>query len=378
MLNTAQNTALVVEMLKYLLSPYLSQSQGWNETIFWESDHGICEATLHDGLAAVVESRSSNGLVTATMGFVAEMLTKNGDDVAAASLLEALFRQLQDNFLLLAEISDEYLGHRVVLKYSRDDEVPSTARGSSSASRRQAPYDQLPNAIDIELPEFATADSFHLEVQVPPGLIITELSLQQYELDLEGGENEISSDSDWSISERSIAHVTLAAKHSLTFARAQVFVMPASQGLVRFTNITVVIIAVIAALGLVEALFPSTILNHKAKPDSSLTSLLLALPAFFLSWMARAPEHTLVAQVLEAHRRVLFFLSLSLFALAAMIAIHLQTIFLEVASLFAGSMILWAILQLTYLHFSMQSERRTSMLGNKTSRMRVGKDRKHQ
>lgn len=296
MLNTAQNTELVVGMLEYLLSPYLSQSHGMTDIIFWNSDDGVCEASLQDGLAAVVESRRSNELVIATMNFVAEMLTRNGDDGNAAILLEALFRQLQDNFLLLAEISDEYLGHRVVLKYSRDDEVPAAARGSSVASRRQAPYDQLPNAIDIELPEFATAGSFHLEIQVPPGLIVTELSLQQYELDSDGRENEIASDTDWSKSERTTAHVTLAAKHSLTFARAQVFVMPANQGLVRFTNITVVTIAAIAALCLVEALFPSTVLNRNANPDSSLTSLILALPAFFLSWMARAPEHTLVAQ----------------------------------------------------------------------------------
>ena len=121
--------------------------------------------------------------------------------------------QFATTFLLLIEIDASLAGTRCVIKYSRDDAAPE---------RLDAASQQLA----WEIPDYGFARSYHLEVQVPPGLVYTELEI--LELDSNG---ELSSRVvDAPHRPQVLAHVACTPHERMASAVAGLTLSPAKQG----------------------------------------------------------------------------------------------------------------------------------------------------
>ncbi|EMY35851.1 hypothetical protein D477_002166 [Arthrobacter crystallopoietes BAB-32] len=225
-------------------------------------------------------------------------------------IVQDVIVQAADHFLLLIEVDKSTVAQRSMVKYALDQDTPDDDRRGTKRV-----------TISQEIPDFGFAASQHVEIQVPPGLMIERLDLQ--ELGDEGGRIRHES-SDWGDGKRSIAHCALHPTHRLNRGRWIVTVVPAQQGLYGFAKVAVPTVAA-SSIGAFIARFMDAYLVRDptdifASPSAS---ILLVGPALLLSWMSRKPEHAMVARLQFPLRLMLLALASCLLLLAGVSAIPL-------------------------------------------------------
>ncbi|MFC8303238.1 hypothetical protein ACFUCV_06085 [Specibacter sp. NPDC057265] len=214
--------------------------------------------------------------------------------------------QFAATFLLLIEIDASLAGTRCVIKYSRDDAAPE---------RLDAASQQLA----WEIPDYGFARSYHLEVQVPPGLVYTELEI--LELDSNG---ELSSRVvDAPHRPQVLAHVACTPHERMASAVAGLTLSPAKQGQYQVAGFSAVTVFVMSVLAWLSSLMPGAFTAGDSGPASAAVSLLLTGPALLLSWFSRSPEHEVIAWIMRPYRRMLLLSVVALFMMAAAAAFPL-------------------------------------------------------
>lgn len=209
-------------------------------------------------------------------------------------------------FLLLIEVDSSLAGTRCVIKYSRDDTAPER-------------IDPASQQLAWEIPDYGFARSYHLEVEVPPGLVYTELEI------LEIDSNGVSSFRalDTPPKPQVIAHLACTPNERMASAVAGLTLSPSRQGQYKVSRFSAVTVFVIAVLAWVSSMMPGVVVASDSGPASAAVSLLLTGPALMLSWFSRSPEHEVIAWIMRPYRKMLLLSVAALFLMAAAAAFPL-------------------------------------------------------
>ncbi|MGO4385545.1 hypothetical protein AB4Y80_15110 [Specibacter sp. RAF43] len=231
------------------------------------------------------------------------------DKLGRLDVFRSLSLQFARNFLFCAEIDGCVIGRRSVFKFAHDQDAPDSDRKGTKI----ATISQL-------VPDFGFAASQHIEVRAPQGLSIASLEV----LDFDAGDAAASgwTPYDRPSQPRNVAHCSIRPVHRNSTGGWIVKVVPAAQGLYRFTKISVVAVSVMVTLGIAVRIWDTFWLRETATiiPSAS-GSILLVGPALLLSWMSRQQEHDLAARLLAPLRAMLLFCSVSLIFMAALAAV---------------------------------------------------------
>ncbi|PYI39612.1 hypothetical protein CVS30_02720 [Arthrobacter psychrolactophilus] len=224
----------------------------------------------------------------------------------SVDLFREFVLQFATTFLLLVEVNDNLAGTRCVIKYSRDDTAPE----QSGIRSQQAAW---------EIPDYGFARSYHLEVEVPPGLVYKQLEIVEY------GSNGTSTNRavDAPSKPQVLAHLACAPSERMATAVAGLTLAPSRQGQYKVARFSVWITFAVALAAWGSSLVPGVIVSDASGPVSAAVSLLLTGPALLLSWFSRSPEHEVVAWIMGPYRKMLLMSVLTLFLLAASAAVPL-------------------------------------------------------
>jgi hypothetical protein len=232
----------------------------------------------HDGTRAGQPADQLKKLLTS--------LTKSrNEDAEQVQTISDLAQTLQTHFVLIGELDESHLDTRCVIKISYEHELEFDDGWDYSIVFR---YD---------LPDYGFAASEHVEVLVPSDLTLRILSLSEV-----GAAGSSPASEDIPTTERARGHVTLSPTDRFAEASVVVEVAPSKRGIFPFAAISVAICVVVAALALLERFEILDIVDRNRDIPTTAVSLLLAGPALFLSWIARSPEHELVARLLSPLR----------------------------------------------------------------------------
>ncbi len=217
-------------------------------------------------------------------------------------------RQFATSFLLLVEVDANLAGTRCVIKYSRDDVAPERSGTKSQVTA-------------WEIPDYGFARSYHLEVEVPPGLVYKQLEIIEYRSNGEAANHSLDAPEKPQV----VAHLACSPNERMAVAEALLTLAPSLQGQYVVARFSTWITFAIAVAAWVSSLIPGVLVSDTAGPVSAAVSLLLAGPALLLSWLGRNPEHEVVAWVMRPYRTMLLMSVTTLFMLAAAAAVPLMT-----------------------------------------------------
>lgn len=269
-------------------------------------------------------------------------LTSVNEDLFHLQTIVDLARTLEDHFLLIGELDSTVLGRRSIIKFSYEHELSIQQHWDYAIAFRYDP------------PDFGFAASEHVEIVVPSDLAIRLVSFREV-----SGEGDVPADVDAPNLERSRAHVSLTPSDRFASATVAVEVTPSSRGILPFTAMSVTAAASLTALALVERfVLPSSlsIIDHGVALASPAVSILLVGPALFLSWLARAPEHDVVARLLGPLRMCLVMCAAVFLGLGVLMAVPLTVAAKQVAwTLVAGTAVVATI---WFLSFTLSLHRR--------------------
>jgi hypothetical protein len=234
-------------------------------------------------------------------------LTKSSDqDAEQVQAISDLAQTLQTHFLLIGELDEAVLESRCVVKVSYEHELEIPGGWDYSIVFR---YD---------LPDYGFAASEHVEVLVPSDLTLRVLSLGET-----GGVGINPKNEDLPSTERARGHVALTPSDRFAAASVLVEVAPSQRGILPFAAISVAVCVVIVGLAFMERFEIVDIVDGSRDIPTTAVSLLLAGPALFLSWIARAPEHEIVAKLLGPLRLCLLLCAAVFLGLGAVAAFPL-------------------------------------------------------
>jgi hypothetical protein len=224
-------------------------------------------------------------------------------------LVEALatIEQFIRNFVLLAEVDDELVGTRSVVKYALDQDFPD---------RKSIFWHEIP-IIQI-IPDYGFARSQHIEFEVPAGLIVNSLELVPLDSKRHPAAGLVQ---DRRREQSRAAHVHAAPDSRLQDAVFLADIAPASQGLLTFASWAVIMVFVAAMLSIPLRLVEPSLLDSAKLVPSPAASLLLIGPALLLSWMAKEPEHRSSAMILFPLRAMLLIDAVALLFMACLAAV---------------------------------------------------------
>ncbi|WP_156507501.1 hypothetical protein [Arthrobacter sp. OY3WO11] len=232
----------------------------------------------HDGVESGNPAKQLKRLLTS--------ITKSREeDAEQVQTISDLARTLQTHFLLIGELDEMHLDTRCIIKISYEHELEFDDGWDYSTVFR---YD---------LPDYGFAASEHVEVVVP-----SELTLRIVSLSETGGDGSSPTNEDIPTTERARGHVALPPTDRFTEASVVVEVAPSKRGIFPFAAISVAVCTAVAGLALMERFEVLTIVDRSRDIPTTAVSLLLAGPALFLSWIARTPEHEIVAKLLSPLR----------------------------------------------------------------------------
>ncbi|MDP9890573.1 hypothetical protein [Pseudarthrobacter enclensis] len=158
-----------------------------------------------------------------------------------------------------------------------------------------------------------------MEFEAPAGLIVKQLKVTE----TFAGEPVRDPLVDTPDEPRASAHVAFTPLRSTSGAFVRVRVAPAGAGILSFTVVAAVALAVFALFVAGEKFWGWKVLATKSLPSQAV-SLILIGPALFLSWMARAPEHRTLATLLQPLRWILIFCTAVLIAAGVAVAFPLE------------------------------------------------------
>lgn len=214
--------------------------------------------------------------------------------------------QFATTFLLLVEVDSSLAGTRCVIKYSRDDTAPE---------RLDIDSQQLA----WEIPDYGFAQSYHLEVEVPPGLVYTELKILEFDSNGDATTRVLDAPSNPQI----IAHLACKPSERMASAVAGLTLSPSKQGQYKVSRFSAVTVFAMAVAAWVSSLLPGVFVASDSGPASAAVSLLLTGPALILSWFSKSPEHEVIAWIMRPYRMMLLMTVGALFLMAAAAAFPL-------------------------------------------------------
>lgn len=240
------------------------------------------------------------------------------DDI---ELFISMATQFADKFLFVVSVDNCIVGDRSVLKFSFDQASPDDEpRGTMRTLIRQ------------NIPDFGMAQSQHIEVRVPPELVIEYLHMYDIQ-----GKKIYGKDLDRANGERDTAHCSLTPSSRDAQGKWLLSVRPADQGLYSFTKTCVNILAFLFLVGSVIRIFDAPIVNWSDKVfPSPAVSIILVGPAILLSWLSRQREHAISARVQAPLRGMLVLCSAALVTLAVLASVPLRDAAWEVGWFAAG------------------------------------------
>lgn len=208
--------------------------------------------------------------------------------------------QFATTFLLLVEVDSSLAGTRCVIKYSRDDTAPERIHTDSQQ-------------LAWEIPDYGFARSYHLEVEVPPGLVYTALEI----LEIDSNGNPTSRVLDAPPTPQIIAHLACAPNERMASAVAGLTLSPSKQGQYKVSRFSAVIVFVLSVAAWVSSMMPGVFVASDSGPASAAVSLLLTGPALILSWFSKDPEHEVIAWIMRPYRIMLLMTVGTLLLMAA-------------------------------------------------------------
>lgn len=208
--------------------------------------------------------------------------------------------QFATTFLLLVEIDSSLAGTRCVIKYSRDDTAPERIHTDS----RQLAW---------EIPDYGFARSYHLEVEVPPGLVYRELEI----LEFDSGGNETSRALDEPFKPQIIAHLARTPNERMATAVAGLTLSPSNHSQYKVSRFSTAIVFALSVVAWISSMMPGVFIASGSGPASAGVSLLLTGPALMLSWFSRSTEHEVIAWIMRPYRIMLLMSVGVLFLMAA-------------------------------------------------------------
>lgn len=281
----------------------------------WVQEDSVAWGAVQNVLGDLV--RSSDDVESATVWRTLEALLEraagrreelSNDESSELAVFSGIARQMGEQFLFLVEISSDWVGVRTVLKYSLDQDAPQVSRNPTKRA-----------IFGLVVPDFGFAGSQHIEVELPDGVVLERLTLEEtiFQGDVQNG---LAIDAPERWGQRTVGHVTLRPSSRFSSGELWVTVVPTKQGLYRFAkaSILTVALAVIAAWVVRN---DSSFFLRKVEIPSPSASILLVGPALLLSWFSRASEHALVAKVQGPLRLGLLGSALVLLIMAALAAV---------------------------------------------------------
>lgn len=214
--------------------------------------------------------------------------------------------QFATTFLLLVEVDSSLAGTRCVIKYSRDDTAPER-------------IDTESQQLAWEIPDYGFARSYHLEVEVPPGLVYKELEI----LEIDSNGNPGSRDVDAPSRPQIIAHLACTPNERMASAVAGLTLSPSNHGQYKVARFSAVAVFAMSIVAWLSSMLPGVFVANDTGPASAAVSLLLTGPALILSWFGRSPEHEVIAWIMRPYRKMLLMSVAVLFLLAAAAAFPL-------------------------------------------------------
>lgn len=147
-----------------------------------------------------------------------------------SELIEEIAKGFLDHFLLVAVLDSDLVGQRVVLKFSYDRDLPSPSLWNRIG------------VIDFGMPDVGFARSQHVEFEAPAGLVVRQLKVTE----TFAGKSVKDPVDDTPDEPRASAHVAFTPLRSTSGAFVRVRVAPAGAGILSFTVVAAVALAVFA------------------------------------------------------------------------------------------------------------------------------------
>lgn len=277
--------------------PVLSRRE--NSLIAWSAANALAENILG---YALVESLSDNirEIVSSDVASAQEALAslKGSDDADARTLMASpMFTELLDdlsrNFLLLTPVPIEK-GRRRIMKFSYLESLRfETFTAAQRFSLEAAPF-------KFGLPAVDEAESFHLEIDAPPGMDVYEAEI----VEMDGAGNE-TGELAYEGARAARAHLHPSGVEPGATAEARVWLVPVTRGLVRSSFFfSVAVTALLVAL-----LFVPPDEGERSGP-----SLLLALPGVVGLFITKSGENAMTSRLLLGLRAVVSFVGFLPFA----------------------------------------------------------------
>ncbi|MDJ0457952.1 hypothetical protein PUN71_012125 [Arthrobacter sp. NQ7] len=297
-LGAQDNSRLSAEMLLFMLDATPGGlAAGYDAKLF---------ALLQQVVAFQPGTRSDEERTRLEAG-IADAAKAKGYPADVSELIGEIAKGFLDHFLLVAVLDSDLVGQRVVLKFSYDRDLPTPS-----------PWNRI-GVIDFTMPDVGFARSQHVEFEAPAGLIVKQLKVTE----TFAGEPVRDPLVDTPDEPRASAHVAFTPLRSTSGAFVRVRVAPAGAGILSFTVVAAVALAVFALFVAGEKFWGWKVLATKSLPSQAV-SLILIGPALFLSWMARAPEHRTLATLLQPLRWILIFCTTVLIAAGVAVAFPLE------------------------------------------------------
>ncbi|MGY2873454.1 hypothetical protein ACVW00_000644 [Marmoricola sp. URHA0025 HA25] len=236
-----------------------------------------------DLIAGVVFARSAAGAHGHLVQLRSLLASVADRDATAAAL--ALAEDLAANFLFVVELPKEVIERRSLVKLTYERPLDGSSNLLSTKHETV-----------IKGGSWTTSTrSWHLEVQAPPGLAVSQLMFAAWDAD------EKVIDQGTSDSQGHTGHITGKATGHETDVEATLELLPAREGLIN----QVVAGAFVAFLLLVAGvIFSEEVFKATRDPNQagSVAAVTLAIPAFLIALLARSREHPLVSRLLLAPR----------------------------------------------------------------------------
>lgn len=239
-------------------------------------------------------------------------------------LVMKVVKQLSRTRLLIVEVPKILIGQRTVVSYSYDLELVKGSGFRSDSS--------FTHQIEIEDPGFPA--SLHQEIVMPPELEICSLFLEfrqenrkYLRATVSGGDPQ------------RVAHIYTRDVPRFSKASLEFDVRPVASGLFNFTKYALAVVFLVTVFMVGVRFGPDDLFLQPEWISSTSAAVVLAGPAILLSWVARTPEHDIVAHALSQLRLINVLLAGSLFVTAVALSTAWQPIAWNVLWLLSYSLV---------------------------------------
>ena len=275
LLQTDSNADLAVQFLRTLAERTYGREQSQREEV---------EELLRQ---IVMRSADDTGLVDKLGSTLESGEQAPQEDRVNRTAFLSVASQLSANFLMVVELDESVVDQRSILKYSYLEE-------------RNDPHGNPRYELTWSLHDFGSASSFHFELEAPPLLGITRMTLVETNINVVHLRPDTrSAASEGTLS--NIAHRADRPSGRLASATVSAELRPKHYGVVSISFWATVAVAVALTVIVVVRLV-RTVVFGPVPVGSTAGSLLLATGGILLTWISRTPEDWMVAKVLRNPR----------------------------------------------------------------------------